>query len=1571
MPPASILVVEDERIVSKDLQITLQTLGYTISGVAYSAREAIEKAIETSPDVILMDIMLNDEITGIEAAAIIRSRKDIPLIYLTAYSDDTILQQAGITQPLGYLLKPFTERELRTAIEMALYRSQIEKQVRQQEAWFATAFRSIGDAVIATDNTCRIVFINAHAAALTGWSEQEALGMELEEVFTVMRESDRVIINNFRKTLAGTPTDHTSKTPLLLTTRTGSHIPIEFTETPIRDESHTANGIMLVFRDVSERRNIRRNVFDMARLSRENPSPVLRISDSGVVLYANPAGTALLQAWGIQQEEHVPTHIADIVAAALTMRATTTIEETTDDQKLYTLTIVPYTEERYVHLYANDITALRDSDSALRESNRRFRNMLEKVPLISLVLDTNGSVSFCNEYLGTLLGRSRDALMGIDWFTEHIPAPERIQSRQAFEEHLRGKQTPPPYFESYVMCSSGEQRLINWTTTALRDANGATTAIAYIGLDITERRRETKALRESEERYRQLVEMSPVGIIIHQNGTVAFCNTAASRILRAPSPNDLNGIPVLDLIAPEYQVAVRERISLLLDHSAEVPLIEERLVRLDGSVIDAEVVAIPTVYNNKPAVQVVFLDISERKHSEREAEKQFVRLQSLYGLLYSTRTLHSIADLHESALRTIERTLKVQHSALLLYDSFGVMRFVAWHNLTESYRNRTEGHSPWLPDDSAPMAIFITDVANDNTAAPFRDVLGTEGIRSLAFIPLMADGVLIGKFMLYLDEPHTFTQEEKLLIESIASHVEFAISGIRADQRLRESEEKFRSVSEKTSALIAIFRDSYLYINPAFEKLTGYSSAEAASMPYSQILDPSVFDGTTEAIERVQRQRQPVRRECFVRTRQGEGRWLDVVIDLIPYGGEEAFILTGVDITERRQNEFLIEAQKDILQMIAHGDSLDMIFPAVSSFVEQQSVQTTCLIYIPDSDGVFRPFGRQIPPELANVVPTSTIGDDDGFIASAIRRSAHVSECVVQDTHSAPDVRMACSYPVMDFRRNVLGVVVVVSGSQQGFSTASIRVIQIAAQLASIVLERDSTFAALEKALQKNFRRAVQNLQNHVFRIERRNNGELYYTLSEGRMAEIANMRTDEVEDIPLSYLYKAEVYDIMIPYLERAFAGEAVTFEETYENRWFLTTYEPFFNEAGQIEEVIGSSVEITAQKLVEAALRTSEERYRLIVDTLPIGIMKTTETEDGWRYEYTNAQASQQTGLEQEDFNTVSTLDFVHPDDIGILSAAWERWLENPESKAIHITYRFRHKKGHYIWLDNYAVRVTNPHTNYQEVIQMTLDITEQKKAEQELHAALAKERELNNLKTRFVSTVSHEFRTPLTGILMSTELLERYYDKLEPQQRQEEIAKIKTRVNELTELMDDFLLQSSVQSMAERLRPELMDIGPIASHCVHELRSILSENPHNLLSVIPDNLPVFYGDPRLLRHVVQNLLSNAIKYSPTNSTILFELRHEGTFIVIEVRDRGIGIPEEEVSRLFTPFFRASNTGKIKGTGLGLSIIKEFVEIHNGTISVQSKVGHGTTVVVRLPLEAGPSVDQRSNRGTYSSEA
>ncbi|MBS1536117.1 MAG: HAMP domain-containing protein [Bacteroidetes bacterium] len=239
--------------------------------------------------------------------------------------------------------------------------------------------------------------------------------------------------------------------------------------------------------------------------------------------------------------------------------------------------------------------------------------------------------------------------------------------------------------------------------------------------------------------------------------------------------------------------------------------------------------------------------------------------------------------------------------------------------------------------------------------------------------------------------------------------------------------------------------------------------------------------------------------------------------------------------------------------------------------------------------------------------------------------------------------------------------------------------------------------------------------------------------------------------------------------------------------------------------------------------------------------------------------------------------------------------------------------------------------------------------------LHKALVKERDLRQLKTRFVNTISHEFRTPLTGISISTDILETYYDRLSNEQKLDEFHKIKQRVTELTDLMNDFLLHSSLESMRDIFTVTSVDLEDVVQRAITDSERI-AHSANVMINVhFGEKIPTLDGDPKLLHHVVKNLISNAIKYSRSGGEIFISLEFiekTGEF-QLSIQDNGIGIPNLEQDKLFTQFYRATNTSEIPGTGLGLSIVKEFVELHNGVISVKSVQNEGTIFVVTIPLK------------------
>lgn len=182
---ASIFIVEDERIVAEDIRVTLESNGYTVAGIASSRDDALAGIARTSPDLVLMDIGLRGPGDGVDAARQVRARFDLPVVYLTAHADAATLHRAKLTEPFGYIVKPFEERDLFPSIELALYRHGMEKRTEEKERWLSTILASIDDGVIAADSMGVVTLANAAAERISGWKREELTGLDLADVYRV------------------------------------------------------------------------------------------------------------------------------------------------------------------------------------------------------------------------------------------------------------------------------------------------------------------------------------------------------------------------------------------------------------------------------------------------------------------------------------------------------------------------------------------------------------------------------------------------------------------------------------------------------------------------------------------------------------------------------------------------------------------------------------------------------------------------------------------------------------------------------------------------------------------------------------------------------------------------------------------------------------------------------------------------------------------------------------------------------------------------------------------------------------------------------------------------------------------------------------------------------------------------------------------------------------------------------------------------------------------------------------------------------------------------------------------
>lgn len=252
---------------------------------------------------------------------------------------------------------------------------------------------------------------------------------------------------------------------------------------------------------------------------------------------------------------------------------------------------------------------------------------------------------------------------------------------------------------------------------------------------------------------------------------------------------------------------------------------------------------------------------------------------------------------------------------------------------------------------------------------------------------------------------------------------------------------------------------------------------------------------------------------------------------------------------------------------------------------------------------------------------------------------------------------------------------------------------------------------------------------------------------------------------------------------------------------------------------------------------------------------------------------------------------------------------------------------------------------------IVGLIVDISESKKIQAQISKALEREKELNEMKTNFISLASHELRTPLTAIYSSTELIEKFGRKWEEEKYLSHISRIKYSVEGLTDLMEDLLTLSRVDTGKIDFNPHSLNLQTLIKNNIASLEPIKTDQQKFNIQV---NLKsdFYLLDEKLIKYIVQNLLSNAIKYSPDGGEIKFEVHDDENNIHMKIRDEGIGIPKEDMVNLFEPFHRGKNVGSLSGTGLGLSIVKEAVTLHRGHINVKSEINKYTEISISLPI-------------------
>lgn len=383
-----------------------------------------------------------------------------------------------------------------------------------------------------------------------------------------------------------------------------------------------------------------------------------------------------------------------------------------------------------------------------------------------------------------------------------------------------------------------------------------------------------------------------------------------------------------------------------------------------------------------------------------------------------------------------------------------------------------------------------------------------------------------------------------------------------------------------------------------------------------------------------------------------------------------------------------------------------------------------------------------------------------------------------------------------------------------------------------------------------------------------------------------------------------------------------------------------------GDPSELLAVVRDITERKQAEDALRESEQRFRMFIEAAPLAAI--VSDHDG-KIVLVNEAGAQLLGYERNEL-VGQPIEVLVPDEVRPNHPKCNALFE--ASKSMHhqqvLELRAQRKDG-----TTFPVEIQLSQIETQPapmVMSLIIDLTERKEAEQALKQALAHEKELGDLKSRFVSMASHEFRTPLAAIMATTETLTIYRDKMNPAQIDARLDKIRQQINHMKDIMEEVLELARIQAGYAEFKPSISHFDALCEEIIEEFDSQAVYRGRMVYTCDHSPVEAFF-DRRLARQIISNLVSNALKYSPETKPVHIQLRNEAHQLVLTVADEGIGIPPKDLKHLFEPFHRASNVGTISGTGLGLSITKQAVDLHGGTIIPDSVEGRGTTFTVTLP--------------------
>lgn len=1392
----------------------------------------------------------------------------------------------------------------------------------------------------------RIVYVNEAFTRMSGWSADEIIGKTLSTLYgekTFSTEIDRI-----RAALEG---GSSIRTEFINYHKNGyCTYWVEVDIAPIAYSQGKITHFVCTQREITERKlaeEALRSSEELFRQTAENICQVLFVQDlkHDKIVYVNPAYEEI---WGRSRDRLYENPIDFLEAIHPQERARViAASKTFDHGDVYNQEypiLRPDGEERWICTRAvpvknelgeyrifgisEDITEQKRTTEALRESEERFRKLADEAPVLIWMNDANRSGTFVNQYCLEFTGRSTEELLGERW-AEGIHPEDKQRCFEiyllAFKKHQRFQ-----YVCRYLHADGEYRWLINMGVPRFASDGSF---IGYIGCctDITERMQAEAALQQAQaelqqanaelemrveertkavnEMNRQLIcEMSDrlyaqeqlrqsqqmLQLVMDNIPQIIFWKDTASVFLGC------NRVfaEIAGLESPEDVVGKTDYD--LLYQKEEADLYRESDLRVMQTDTPEYRVIVPHL--QKDGTQL-WLEVNRIPLHDAEGnvigvlgtcEDITERKQAQEALKSSKERFRNLVEISSDWVWEVDENAVYTYASPKIYDILGYQpQFML-------------GKTPFdlMPPQEAERVanIFVPIVAAQQ---PFKCLENTNIHQDGHLVILETSGVPIfdgeGKFRGYRGVDRDIT--ERKFREAV----------------LLETQEQLQAILDNSPAFIHLVntQNTYLLVNHQYEKHFKISKEQIVGKTLYDFWPHDIAHKLTANSHKVITEGKPIEVEEVVPHENQLHTYLSVKFPLkdangIPY----AVCGISTDITERKLAE----------------ESLLRFRKAIESTSDAIGIAdiTAEVIYL--NPAFVKLFGYTLEELHAAGGPPAiyTSKAECEQIFATVNRGESWRGEVTMKTRSGRIIQIELrGDAIKDATGKVIGSLGIhtdITERKQAEESLQLRDRAIAASSNGIIIA-DVTMAN-SPIIYAN--PALEQITGYS-------------------VAEVIGQNSSFLHDADLNQPGITEIHDAITQgksctVVLRNYRKDGTLF-------WNEISISPVYDLHGRFTHYIGIQSDITERKQAEVALLISQERLQYLLSSSP-GVIYSCKIYGDHSITFMSENVVSMLGYEVEEFmeNPNFWASHVHPEDLHQVFAATAKLIEQAQHSQ---EYRFLHKDGTYRWMYDQVKLVQDDAGNPLEIVGYWLDITERKQLEEELKAALHKEKELNELKSRFVAMTSHEFRTPLSTILSSSELLEHYRHKWTEEKQLLHMHRIQTAVKHMTEMLNNVLVIGKAEAGKLDFIPVPFDLVKYCHYLVEELQLNVN-NQHAISFIRQDDCMPCCMDEKLLEHILSNLLSNAIKYSPTGSTVRFSLTLKDGLAVFTIQDQGIGIPPEDLPHLFESFHRATNVGNIQGTGLGLAIVKKCVDTHNGEIAVKSEVGVGTIFSVTLPLNS-----------------